>query len=188
MPYKRGRPKKGEVRPQPAKPKTKQHTPKTLNCLNCIVEKRYCNRERPCRRCVRRNIQCLYNDPEERPLGPTTPNPTFSQKTHLLRLRSRMAGNMGQAMVESGRLPDSNLLDHIHNAASRHLVTEPLKPLYSLDGSALLLFGIVAEEMIEREAEAIREFMERGENVLGQQDVVVDGENGDNVDAVNGGE
>ena len=42
--------------------------------------------------------------------------------------------------------------------------------------------------MIEREAEAIREFMERGENVLGQQDVVVDGENGDNVDAVNGGE
>ena len=68
-------------------------------------------------------------------------------------------------MLASGLMPDSNLLDHIHNAASRHLVAEPLKPLYAMDGSALMLFGIVAEEMIKREAEGIREYISRADQV-----------------------
>lgn len=167
---KRGRPRKGEVRPprepkvrvrRRAEPSVRVNRPPT--CINCIAERRKCDYTRPCKRCVQRNIECIYTDSSQHEeLGPTTPNPTFSQLAHLGSLANTRHGIIGKSLMQAGLCPDSNLLDHIHDAASRQLfVDENLRPLYALDGTALLLFGVIVEEMIKGEVEAIDEYVER---------------------------
>lgn len=56
-------------------------------------------------------------------------------------------------------LPDGNLLDCIHDAASRHAVfNHPSE--YTMDGSALLVFGVIAEEMIKGQVERIIKYQQ----------------------------
>lgn len=146
-----------------AEPSVRVNRPPT--CINCIAERRKCDYNRPCKRCVQLNIECIYTESSlHDELGPTTPNPTFSQLAHLGSQANTRHGIIGKSLMQAGLVPDSNLLDHIHDAASRQLFVDPnLRALYALDGTALLLFGIIVEEMMRREVEAIDEYVERQE-------------------------
>ena len=135
-------------------------------CLRCQRNQNKCSMERPaCERCREAHAKCIYDAPEAK-----RPRPKSKDSNSQQNFVTKMSQHPFYcSKMKSVRLPDPHLLDAIHLACSRHNV-DPCDPeeakrrCYSMDGSALLAFGILIEELVGTQLEQLNDYLRYLEN------------------------